>query len=366
MFDGLEIDLLSLGNADCILATQWHGCQAVRVLIDGGRKSDYDVIRTFLRALNITYIDHLVSTHPHDDHIAGLVELVEDRTLMFGHAWVHMPRFHVDMGAVDRALTKTAALREARRIRESLRMSSDLLVALGRRSIVVDEPFAGGRIGFFTICGPSIAFYEELLSFFANAEAIDDVERRTVEQETADIKLNRLTLMSALCKMSESLSDNPRTSPENESSVILGTTYNYHKYILTADAGSRGLTHAIATYDLSNCNWMQLPHHGSRRNLTPSLINYFRPTYAYVSACGDSKHPRRAVVNALKNVGSQVFSTHYPNAHHLRHFHGSVPIRLDYGSAFPLWDAPQTPKPAVQPDYVSLMARGLGLRSSGQ
>lgn len=363
MFNGLEIDLLSIGDADCILITSWCGWQPTRVLVDGGLKSDYGTVRAFLGARNINYIDHLVSTHPHEDHIAGLVELVLDPSIKIGRAWVHMPRFHVDMGLVNRALTKTAALRETRRIRESLRMSQDLLFSLGKRGICVEEPFAGRQIGFLTVCGPTQDYYEELLSFFGNADQIEEIERSTVLQETTDTQMSQLTLLSVLAGMSDSLSDNPQTSPENDSSVILCAVFNGHKYLFTADAGAQALTRASNIYDLKNCNWMQIPHHGSRRNITPALIEHFRPKFAYISACGDNKHPRRAVVNALKKAGSQVFSTHYPSGQNLCHLHGSVPPRTDYGAAFPLWEAPKKSPVGLSSDYPSLLARALGTTS---
>ena len=50
------------------------------------------------------------------------------------------------------------------------------------------------------------------------------------------------------------------------------------------------------------------------RNLTKSLIETFSPKTAYVSAGGSDKHPRRAVVNAFKKIGTSVDSTHYPKS----------------------------------------------------
>lgn len=48
MFDGFEVDLLSLGDADCIVLTQWYQGLPYRVLVDGGRVSQAALIRDFL------------------------------------------------------------------------------------------------------------------------------------------------------------------------------------------------------------------------------------------------------------------------------------------------------------------------------
>jgi hypothetical protein len=85
---------------------------------------------------------------------------------------------------------------------------------------------------------------------------------------------------------------------------------------------------------------MQIPHHGSRRNINEKVINYFKPRLAYVSAAGNNKHPRKKVVNAFKNEGTHVFSTHYPaQGEHLWYYIGTVPARPEYGNATALYDA---------------------------
>jgi beta-lactamase superfamily II metal-dependent hydrolase len=80
---------------------------------------------------------------------------------------------------------------------------------------------------------------------------------------------------------------------------------------LTADAGVQALTQAKNSYKLAGLNWMKIPHHGSRRNVNEELIGHFKPKFAYVSAAGNNKHPRKKVVNAFKSTGTRVFSTHY-------------------------------------------------------
>ena len=47
MFDGLEIDMLSLGDADCIIATCWTSFGPQRILIDGGCAVDFPTVRDF-------------------------------------------------------------------------------------------------------------------------------------------------------------------------------------------------------------------------------------------------------------------------------------------------------------------------------
>src|SRR2546427_11384575 len=81
MFDGIEIDMLSLGDADCIVVTQWANGFPHRVLIDGGGGTDVPIVREFLRRRNFTSFWAVVCTHLHRDHARGLIKLVEDKSI---------------------------------------------------------------------------------------------------------------------------------------------------------------------------------------------------------------------------------------------------------------------------------------------
>jgi len=327
-YNGLEIDMFSLGDADSILVTKWADGIPVRVLIDGGKRNSYAEIRLSLKSRDIKYIDHVVSSHPHDDHVGGLLELVEDRSFRLGTAWVHIPGNHVDMTRVRRALRETSVLKHSQLISASLVTSDDLVRLLMQRGIRIQEPFAGKEIGFLTVCGPSESYYENLLREFADTGAI---------RRAASAHANRV--LSELLSEKDNLLSSPETSHENNSSVILGTRENGALYLFTADAGKQALEQAVSNYTLEGLRWMQLPHHGSRRNITQGLVEYFRPMTAFVSASGSKKHPRRAVVNEFKRQGTSVYSTHYPNGGNLWHHNGEVPERPDYSSATPLWEA---------------------------
>jgi beta-lactamase superfamily II metal-dependent hydrolase len=343
MYDGVEVDMLSLGDADCILVTFWNGFTTHRVLIDGGNKGDAAKVRDFLASRGITYIDDVLVTHLHDDHSGGLLELLPDATLGFGKLWCHVPHFHVpngDMVKVRTALKMAGSSLEAQKIQKSLGTVESLWTTAERRGIPRDEPFEGKRIGNLVVCSPTVQFYEGLVVEMTDVEKIkaeDAAEERYDRQTALEEKLSKaLTGDSAA---GSSLLTDPHTSPENESSVVTGTAHNGKVILLTADAGTCALTNVARDYKVQQVQLFQIPHHGSRRNITQSLIDIFAPKIAYVSAIGNVKHPRRAVVNAFKKAGTQVFGTHYPYPGALRYSLGSVPVRNEYGQAVSLWNA---------------------------
>jgi beta-lactamase superfamily II metal-dependent hydrolase len=335
-YSGIEIDMMSLGDADSILVTQWTGTEYVRVLIDGGNKGSVGAVREFLRHRGVNYLHHVVCTHPHDDHAGGLVGLLCDTSLHVDRVWVHNPEAHVNMLLVEYALSQTHGLRRAQVIKESLETLAALRRVCVLRGIPTSEPFGGAQIGMLTAVGPSEAYYSELVAQFADSGAICASE--ALVSSLPNTGLLETLLESMGTSDSEALDTSPATEPENNSSAVLAMRYDKGLYLFTGDAGAQALLHAAQRYNLEGCRWMQIPHHGSRRNITEPLVGYFRPNVAFVSAAGNAKHPRRSVVSAFRRAGARVYSTHYPNGGHLRHHAGVVPARGGYITATPLWE----------------------------
>jgi len=344
-FDGIEIDMLSLGNADSILVTRWKGEAATRVLIDGGNSEDSEKVLAFLESRGVAYINHIVCSHPHDDHVCGLIGIVKSSAIDFGDAWVHLPWKHIDREFLTAALNENeaSAKRVVQIIRASLESTQELVSWIAKRQKPIFEPFKGSSIGFLHVCGPSQQHYELLLKDFADYEKLRKMEESIASYERQNIMeslFEGTTVNGKALEGPEPGLGNAPTEPENNSSTILWAKHLEDTMLFTADAGVEALSAAKEAYNLAGLRWMQIPHHGSRRNVNESLIGYLKPKTAFVSADGTRKHPRRAVVNAFKAVGAKVFSTHYPSPGGNKWFHlGIVPERPDYSSAVPLYEA---------------------------
>jgi beta-lactamase superfamily II metal-dependent hydrolase len=328
-FNGIEIDMLSLGDADSILVTRWNNGVPTYILIDGGYARDATTIETFLAGRGVEKVDHLVSTHLHDDHIRGLVRLVQNNKFEISRAWLHQPELHVDTEAMNEALEKTATLKQSRLITASVQAEQNLVQALREREISITEPFQGMMIGSLTVCGPSVAYYEGLLAQYRDVKKIRQLQEEIDRQKTA------AEIRKYFGRAAAKLLDVPKTEAENLSCTVLATKLDKDILLLTADAGAESLRYAKEKYDLANCRWMQIPHHGSLYNITQPLVDLFKPKVAFVSAVGNEDHPHPDVIAAFKESGAIVYSTQKPNAH-LWFSVGNVPKRDNYGDAVPL------------------------------
>jgi len=148
----------------------------------------------------------------------------------------------------------------------------------------------------------------------------------------------------------ETLKDPPddAVSPSNNSSVILLIENEGDRVLLTADAGVPALERAeeyawSIGIDLRTCGLQQVPHHGSKRNVGPTMLDVLvgergkqqDHMSVYVSAAkkGRPKHPNVRVINAYLRRGAGAFSTEGVNICWGR---GNRPGRSDYGPATPL------------------------------
>ena len=123
----------------------------------------------------------------------------------------------------------------------------------------------------------------------------------------------------------ETLDDTGETTAENNSSAILMFSIDGENMLFTGDAGIPALTEVAARlhaegFNFSTLKFVQVPHHGSRRNIGPTLLNTLigpilaqpatiKTAYASASVDGAPKHPSKKVTNAFLRRGAPVHVT---------------------------------------------------------
>lgn len=167
------------------------------------------------------------------------------------------------------------------------------------------EPFTGMSFGCFTVVGPSEKFYEKTLTEYQSDSDLDK----------ADAFLKRFDEPTAVQLLNEAsghhyvIDDDEDNTPTNESSVILFAGIDNLRLLFTGDAGVRAITDARSAYQISDLDWIDVPHHGSKHNVNSEMLAYFKAKTAFISATRSQKHPSQSVVDALKRNGATVYST---------------------------------------------------------
>lgn len=69
-----RITVCPLLGADCMILQ----CDGLTMLCDMGKANDYPLIKEQLEALGVERIDLAYNTHPHDDHLGSMIQILQD------------------------------------------------------------------------------------------------------------------------------------------------------------------------------------------------------------------------------------------------------------------------------------------------
>lgn len=351
---GYEVDFLDVGDGERsgdAIALRFGNLFGDRkeqtvVVIDGGFKDTGEKLVSHIRNYyNTNYVDIVISTHPDADHVNGLQVVLEK--LGVGCLWMHRPWQHT-RGIAD--LIKDGRVTDnsiKKGLKESLESACDLERCALAKNIPIIEPFAGlsDTSGCLWVVGPTKEYYESLLPGF-------------IERETADVFTGLLSKILSEAKEFvgkiaeswgyETLDDSGETTPINNSSAIILLSVDNKQLLFTGDAGIPSLTLAAdileaVGIDRTKISLIQVPHHGSRRNIGPTILNNLigpkldedkKIKTAIISAAKDGapKHPAKKVTNAFRRRGARVWITQGKPILH----HNNAPQRVNYYPTEPL------------------------------
>ena len=289
-----EIEFFPVGDSakagDAIVARYGNNGQYAVSVIDGGTEDSGSAIVEHIRSVygTTTVIDHVISSHPDTDHASGLRKILEAlpvRNLWLHGVWHHagemLPYFE------DKRWTKDGL--EAA-IRKEYPIIKDLLDLAAAQNTPVYESFAGQPIGPFVVLSPTSSAYTRLVPQFRRTPAPDADRLKAENMWLGEPRVP--SLLGAILEKAvswipefweyELLREGAVTAAENETSTILYGYFGSTSVLLTADAGVNALWWATTFaqqngIDLSTLNLIQVPHHGSRSNVTPSVLNRLEP-----------------------------------------------------------------------------------------
>jgi beta-lactamase superfamily II metal-dependent hydrolase len=335
-----EIDFLPVGtnasSGDAIALRYGNNASGYTIhIVDGGYADTASGLIEHVRSgYQSGTVAHVVLTHADGDHAAGLVEVME--TLQVQALWMNRPWLYA-AEIIHHFHGNWTVAGLIQHLREQYPTLVKLEAIASRRGIPVYEAFQGTQIGQFTVLAPSRARYLRLLPNFDKTP-----ERKTTADNTGGpfTRLAEIAVEAARAIvrwtteswLGETLSEHPEpTSASNESSLVQMAVIDGYQLVLTGDVGPEGLHEAAhyaeLCYGTLAPRFMQIPHHGSRRNVTPSALNrWLGPVkaprsapigYAYCSAARlDEDHPRKKVVNAFNRRGYEVHITNGRQIYH--------------------------------------------------
>lgn len=339
---GYEIDFLGVGeesksgDAIALRYGNLYGCRDEQtvVVIDGGfQNSGAKLVEHITAHYGTSVVDLVINTHADQDHINGLETVINE--LEVKELWIHQPWLH-NQGLADKfkdGRVTDNSLGE--RLKQNLEKAYQLVQLAESKEISVREPFTGlvDAGGGIKVLGPSLEYYESLIPDFGGMPekaSLSNAMESFFDKAAATLRRFFATWGS------DQIDDEGVTSSKNNSSVITQLMVDGKRALFTGDAGIAALTHAADQIDQctsgAELRFMQIPHHGSKRNIGPTVLNRIvgdpvingvnREITAIASTAknGEPKHPRKAVMNAFTHRGVKALATrgsnicHYHNA----------------------------------------------------
>lgn len=335
---GYEIDFIGIDeenvkSADAI-AMRWekeNGSFVVGVY-DGGTNEYGEALVDLLNQYYFNeneekVVDFVICSHSDMDHASGLKNIIENftvKTLYMNRPWLYTEEL-LDLRADGRITGKSLEERLKQKypyisaLEELANQNKVNIKPAFQKEIIMDD---------LIILSPSKEFYLKCLVESDKTPLKKQAEATFTKSIFESVK-DKLCDVLELWDI-ETLHEDTATSPENESSVILFGRMQSEDFLLTGDAGILALNEAArfseGKIDLTKCGFYQIPHHGSKHNVCPYVLDIIvgnrqprslKPNKtAFVSSAKGSSYPRRIVVNAFIRRGCKVYSTNGKNIWH--------------------------------------------------
>jgi len=333
-----EVDVLAVGKesrSGDAMAFRYgdfsHPSRFRVVVIDGGFQESGEELVTHIREwYGTNRVDLQILTHPDSDHVNGSHAVLEQMDVQ--QLWMHRP-WDRAADVCDVLVGNTTQRAVSDRFKRSIDGAYELEKLAIKKGVPITEPFQGllSADQQLAVLGPSEGYYNELCAAF--------IEGRT---DTASTALSLGGLLGQLAAGARKVANiiheawdqealtepGPNdVTPMNNSSVILLAKLDDDFFLFTGDAGVAALTHAADFAESrgfvlrNNIKYIQGPHHGSKRNVGPAILNRLigpivlqgttTSKSAFISAAKEDnlKHPSKRVTNALNRRGAWVSAT---------------------------------------------------------
>lgn len=283
--DEVIIDFLNVGFGECTVV-RVATPQPKVIVIDGGDDSQSIYARDpkriqlidYLKKEDISIIDLLVITHPHPDHVSGLVKMLELDQLIIQEVCCHLTVSAIENEQLDKVHPNVAkGLGSLRMMLAYFERENVKLTLISEREKRLIGPL---KIEIFPPVLAKVERMQEKINRLADVDEADELKKLANE---IDYGLNELSLSMKL------------------------TAFDKVVFI-TADALLERLQSMVALEPENRVNILQAPHHGDRKHLSAEFLESANPELIIVSADDEGtyslpSHDFEAFVyNVLPNV----------------------------------------------------------------
>ena len=327
---GFEIDFLAIGDASKggdAIALRYGDLlstplQQHVIVVDGGySKNGDDLYKLVTERYKTKQIYVVILTHPDADHVQGLKTLFEYEDIKVTNLIMHRPWHNESVKNAEYKDGRKTNNSIGEELKDTFKCAYELSILAENKGTNIIEPsvvnynLEGGAT--LKLLAPSSDWYlQKILESDKTPPCVVTESLKTFsveEDEFEDYEIGSTV---------EWKYDDPHTTAINETSIVALFEYGNNKVLFTGDVGREGLQLAVNEAQRQGISLTDLkifisPHHGSRKNMTPELMDVIKSSFTMFSTPpkGDPHHPSRRLINKYLEKGHKLFSTNGNSVH---------------------------------------------------
>ncbi|MDC7286918.1 MBL fold metallo-hydrolase [Blautia schinkii] len=288
-YGNLSISLIRSGKGDCIhLRFMGSSGYPHNVIIDTGSTSTAGEFRKLYNDVIFAgeVIDTLFISHYDDDHIGGILKLVESGIF----PQIKSVYFNAYSGGIEPVAELTAM--QGQRL-----FHSNLYDVVNSSVTKGDVICLDGAV--ISVIGPSQ----------------DSLTQAMSQMKKADASFIPLAAISDWKRSFDELRKEEYPAPDisisNKSSIVFILTYEERNFLFCGDAPASEIAEGLRDIDMHKFDLVKLPHHGSCRNISKELLELIEADSFMICADGKSHPDKHAIAKLLDFYGTVLIYSNY-------------------------------------------------------
>ena len=310
---GIRFEFFEAGCGDSILVSTDEG---THILIDGGEEGTYkDSIESYLYENNIDKLDLVVLTHIDNDHICGLIELMEEpqerrkiKEIWFNKCY----GMRINNNLTEKIGFKEGDLFEKLIIESEIRHRNDIY--LNERDLKEKREFYINSNVKLILLSPRKEDIDKLKidwKKFHQKNSYEIAGKTPYDNRNID-EVYHLFQEKTISKKGKTLVNATNTSLANKSSIAFILEYKDKKFLFLGDSDIKVINQSLNNLGLDKLkfDFIKLSHHGSKKNINKEFLDIVKTdTFIILTDGTRHRHPDKETLalilkdkNRAKNI----------------------------------------------------------------
>lgn len=303
---GIKFEFFEAGCGDSILVSTDDG---THILIDGGEEGTYsESIESYLYDNDIDKLDLVVLTHIDNDHICGLIEMIENKDArdLIQEIWFNS---YKEM-RISNNLTGDIAFTEGKLFEDLIKEHTIIHrkdIFLREESTLKDREFHIGSDIKLTLLSPLKSDLDKLQVDWTKFQynISEDIagespfDTRNIDKVYDDFQDKVLKKKDK----AKTLSSATNTSKANRSSIAFILEYNKDKkFLFLGDSDIKVINKSLLSlgFDELEVEFVKLSHHGSKSNINKEFLDIVKTdTFVILTDGTRHNHPHKETLSLI-------------------------------------------------------------------